>query len=508
MKLYKYALLGVMASGAALSSCSLDYVPEDIYSDVTIPPSPEDDEEQARFETATDVENYMNAINNKYKNQQEHWYLDQLLIAESHSDNAYAGTTGAEVVPYEDNSIEGSNSVLDRDWSRFLGDVAYVNVLINEVDKVKDGSLSQSEITSYQAQGRLFRAMIWFDMVRLWGDIPVIKVTAKDITADNIEESYEAYFPEQSTEAEAYAAIIEDLEFALANCPANSGDKSKLTQEVAMAMLAKVYAEKPVRDYSKVIQYADQLASRGYGLVEDFSDLWALNEDKSDVRARNTREAIYEAHFAPGAGSWVTWMFGRDEMDWNSSFTWAKWITPSRDLINEFLAEGDNVRYPESVVWRDCTWSNYYPADNYAFMYKCRANACSIIKMRYADILLLKAEAKIVGESTRDLAGAADIIDQIRERAGLGKLSNTVRGNQQSLLEAYLHERRLELCFEGQRWFDLVRLDMVEKVMNAVYAKDSGRHAQRNLFNENSYRLAIPQGAIDQNDNLVQNPGY
>ncbi len=508
MKLYKYALIGVMASGAALSGCSLDYVPEDQYSDVTIPPSKDEDEEQARFETATDVENYMNAINNKYRNQQEHWYLDQLLIADSHSDNAYAGTTGAEVVPYEDNSIEGSNSVLKRDWDRYLGDVAYVNVLINEVDKVKDNSLSASEITSYQAQGRLFRAMIWFDMVRLWGDIPVIKATAKDITADNIDESYEAYFPEQSTELEAYEAIVEDLEFALVNCPANNGDKSKLTQEVAMAMLAKVYAEKPVRDYSKVIQYADQLASRGYGLVDDFADLWALNEDKSDARARNTKEAIYEAHFAPGAGSWVTWMFGRDEMDWNSSFTWAKWITPSRDLINEFTAEGDNVRYPQSVVWRDCTWSNYYPSDNYAFMYKCRANAVSIIKMRYADILLLKAEAKIVDENTRDLAGAADIIDQVRERAGLGKLPNTVRSSQEALLEAYLKERRLELCFEGQRWFDLVRLNMVEKVMNAVYAKDSGRHAQRNIFNENSYRLAIPQGAIDQNDNLVQNPGY
>lgn len=125
MKLYKYALLGVIASGAALSSCSLDYVPEDIYSDVTIPPTEDEDEEQARFETATDVKNYMNSINNKYKNQQEHWYLDQLLIAESHSDNAYAGTTGAEVVPYEDNSIEGSNSVLKRDWDRYLGDVAY-----------------------------------------------------------------------------------------------------------------------------------------------------------------------------------------------------------------------------------------------------------------------------------------------------------------------------------------------------------------------------------------------
>ena len=54
----------------------------------------------------------------------------------------------------------------------------------------------------------------------------------------------------------------------------------------------------------------------------------------------------------------------------------------------------------------------------------------------------------------------------------------------------------------------LCRLNKVEEVMNAVYAKDSGRHAQENLFNENSYLLAIPQGAIDQNENLIQNPGY
>ena len=69
-------------------------------------------------------------------------------------------------------------------------------------------------------------------------------------------------------------------------------------------------------------------------------------------------------------------------------------------------------------------------------------------------------------------------------------------------------ERRMELAFEGQRWYDLCRLNKVEEVMNAVYAKDSGRHAQENLFNENSYLLAIPQGAIDQNENLIQNPGY
>ena len=102
----------------------------------------------------------------------------------------------------------------------------------------------------------------------------------------------------------------------------------------------------------------------------------------------------------------------------------------------------------------------------------------------------------------------SDIIDRIRNRAGLGKLPQSTRSSKEALLQAYMDERRMELAFEGQRWYDLCRLNKVEEVMNAVYAKDSGRHAQENLFNENSYLLAIPQGAIDQNENLIQNPGY
>ena len=69
-------------------------------------------------------------------------------------------------------------------------------------------------------------------------------------------------------------------------------------------------------------------------------------------------------------------------------------------------------------------------------------------------------------------------------------------------------ERRKELCFEGQRWFDLVRLDKVEEVMNAVHAKDSGRKAQVYTYDKNSYRLPIPQSVIDANDKIHQNPGY
>ena len=159
-------------------------------------------------------------------------------------------------------------------------------------------------------------------------------------------------------------------------------------------------------------------------------------------------------------------MFGRDLVNWNNNFTWAKWVTPSRDLISTFKQEGDEVRFKESVVYYDCGWSNYYPSDNYPFMYKCRSANSSIIKYRYADVLLLKAEALIM-QDTPDLEGAADIIEEVRDRA-----------------------------------------KVVEEVMNAVHAKDSGRKAQVYTYDKNSYRLPIPQSVIDANDKIHQNPGY
>ena len=105
-------------------------------------------------------------------------------------------------------------------------------------------------------------------------------------------------------------------------------------------------------------------------------------------------------------------------------------------------------------------------------------------------------------------AAAADAIDEVRTRAKLPKLTAAVKSNQQNMLTAVMNERRMELAFEGERWYDLVRLDKVEEVMNAVYAKDSGRRAKAWDFTPNSYRLPIPLSVLQTNTNLVQNEGY
>ncbi|EOR95520.1 putative outer membrane protein [Arcticibacter svalbardensis MN12-7] len=506
MKL-KYIFQGLICGVLFIvASCSLVKDPLDTYSDVT--EGVDSAGVNVVFKDKAAVLSHLTTLYNQMRDRQEHWYLDLLLVAEAHSDNAYAGTTGAEVVPFENNSIEGSNTVMNRDWNRYMEDVARANRLINNVDSVVDNSFTNTQREEIKAQGKIFRAMVLFDMVRLWGSIPVITKEAGDITSETIGDVYGDYFPAQNTQEEAYRQIEKDLLEALVSAPNNNAtNKTLFTKSVARTLLAKIYAEKTLRDYSKVIQYCDAITADGFDLVTDYSDLFGMNATKTDAKVRNTKESILEAQFFTGGGNWVTWMLGRDLSNYGNSFTWAKWITPSRNLIKAFQDEGDQTRYSESIVYYQTTWSNYYPAINYPFMYKTRSAYNSIIKFRYADVLLLKAEALIMGTSP-NLSAAADIIDRIRLRVGLAKLPTSVRGNKDAMLDALLKERRLELAFEGQRWFDLVRLDKVETVMNAVFAKDSGRKTLVYKFNTDSYLLPIPQAVMDQNPNLVQNPGY
>jgi hypothetical protein len=518
MKNMKRKNLFILCSLALFAaSCSLDYDPMDIYSDVT--EGVATDSVTIVFKDKAAVVSYRTTIHDTYKNRQEHWYLDMLLLNESHADNAYAGSPGNETTPFEVNSIEGSNTNLNRDWTRYMEDVGIVNLFINNIDACPDAALTVVERAQYKAEALIFRSMIYFDMARIWGNVPLITTTAGDITSETVADVYDSYFPPQTSELEVYQQIEMDLLEALNDAPDNDpNDKTQFSKTVARTLLAKIYAEKPLRDYDKVIQYCDAVGADGIDLENDYSTLFGIvltdpaqpvGQDNPAIApiTRNSKEVIYEAQYFTGNGNWLVWMLGRPLDDWTFYFTWAKWITPSRDLLKAFQDEGDTKRLNEAVVWYDCEWSIYYPANNYPFMYKYRSAYSNMIKYRYADLLLLKAEALIMKDSP-DFAGAKAIIDRIRQRAGLNALLASATANKENILNALLKERRLELAMEGERWFDLVRLDKVEEVMNAVYAKDPGRPAQRYPFTQNSYKLPIPQTVIDQNPNLVQNPGY
>ena len=138
-------------------------------------------------------------------------------------------------------------------------------------------------------------------------------------------------------------------------------------------------------------------------------------------------------------------------------------------------------------------------------MYKCRSAYNSIIKLRGADIQLLKAEALA---HKGDLASAATLTNEIRARVNLPALEASKTSSEDAMLNSILNERRLELALEGQRLFDLIRFGKLMEVMNGINSRDEGRLPQARPFVEEHRLMPIPQTALDKNSNLVQNPGY
>lgn len=507
----KYISGILAAAGLMFTGCSLDYEPVSDYSDIT-EGSIDESQEEVIYANRANAESALTALYEDFRGNQNQLQLDWLLIGDVHSDNAYAGTTGTEVVDPATNDLNGTTLCVNRDWEYYMLQAAKCTKFIVGIESVGDKSLSDDEVNTMRAQAEILRAFIWFRMVRMWGNIPIVTTVPADITSENIAESYESYFPKQNTEAEAYEYILKDLNDALLYAPDGTSDKTRFSKDVARALLAKVYAEKPVRDYSKVIQYVDELTARGYSLMPSYGDLFNIDGPVKDGYSAtplhtNCAESILEVHYPVGSGNWASWMYGRCLEDWDYSFTWAKWITPSRDLLAAFDSEGDIQRKEQTVVYYSCNWSNYYPSENYAFMYKVRSGYSNIFFLRYDDLLLLKAEGLLYGDNV-DINGAAAIVDQIRARAGVAPLSTQEKSSLDNMRKAYVKERRLELACEGERWFDLVRLDLVEEAMNAAQRTDPGRLPLAVPYTQNSYLLPIPQSVLDTNPNVVQNPGY
>ena len=514
MKL-KYICWGVVATSLAFTSCGLNYEPVSDYSDVTegIEDTDPDatESEMVVYKNRADAESALSQLYEDIRGNQNFLQLDYLLIGDVHSDNAYAGTTGSEVVDPATNDLNSTTLCVNRDWEYLFDQAARCTRFIVGVENVADNSLSQAEINTMRAQAEIFRALIWFRAARMWGNIPLVTTIPPDITSENIAEAYESYFPKQNTEAEAYEYILRDLEDAYEYAPKGNGDKTLFSHDVATALLAKVYAEKPVRDYNKVIQYVNELTANGYALNPEYGMLFDVDMTESSTGYvatplyENTPESILEIHYPVGSGNWASWMYGHCLEDMNYGFTWAKWITPSRSLTDAFDELNDTQRKNQTVIYQSCDWSNYYPSDDYAFMYKVRSGYSVIYFLRYDDLLLLKAEGLL---ANGDLAGAADIIDQIRTRAGVRLLTSTEKGNKDTLFSLYVNERRLELACEGERWYDLVRLDLVQEVMMEAQRTDPGRLPLANPYTADSYLLPIPQDVLDTNPNVVQNPGY
>ena len=498
-----YTILA-LASLIVLSSCELNLYPETGYSEGNV--KVDDEAGESQYSTREDMKGLRDAMYSSWtKDIQEKGYLDWLVYAECRADNAYGGNPGTgELMAIEANKQDGENKNVVRDWDWYQGQVSNCNNIICNIDRIKeaDPTMTDKEYREWKSEAYCWRAWNLFQMSYIWGDIPLVNTIPPAITAENIEEVYDEYFPGRTPIADIYAQIISELEYACENAPdTDPANKHLFTKAFAHGMLARIYAEATARDWSKVAQHCAAVEGMGYKLVDDYAQMWAY--DEADA-VRNTSESIFEITWSKSNGNWVWMMFHRNAYNPNDSYSWIKWITPSRDLIAAYDAEKDTERKNACIVYDEAIWSNYYPGDAYAFMHKVPTNASSIILMRLGEIYLLHAEALAM---TGDLAGATEYVNKVRTRAGIKTIA--VPSSQEAMIDAILKERRLELAFEGFRFFDLLRhgFERTKAIHDAMPQQDSYWQPRFPLTEETVF-MPIPQTALDNNPSLVQNPGY
>jgi starch-binding outer membrane protein, SusD/RagB family len=444
------------------------------------------------YYTASEVENDLAGIYSDFRN--EYWELDYFVNGDAQSDDAYAGADNAANFQIDDYRLDATNSNVSRDWGYLYTTIGKANIVINNVEITPDPNFSDQRKREIKGEASFIRALMYFQAVQLWGDVPL---QIKEVTTVSIEllpEIFPQLFPKRAPKEEVFALIIADLEYARDNVKTSQPDKGFVTKGAVNALLAKVHAVAEPRDWNKVSAYCDDVINGGYSLLPEYDMLWN-NENE------NSSEAIFEINYegTSSSGNWGASMF--------SGVDWKKFNIPSNDLVKAFEDENDDIRMNASIVFADVTgiWSDpNWPQTHYPFINKYRLitspSPQNYIILRLADILLLKAEAL---NELGDVNGAELLVNQIRSRVDL---PGTSASTQDAMRLAIEKERRLELAFEGHRWFDLKRTGRAITVINSAIGPD-GSSFGYNLV-ETALVWPIPQSELDKNELLIQNPNY
>lgn len=443
--------------------------------------------------SASEAENLLQGIYTDeigYAHGLEFNVLDRITNGDVWADNCYAGGDNAANITIDLFSANSLNDNIRRDWVDAYSIIGNINIALPQIQACTDPALSATRKAQILGESRFMRAFTYFDMVRLFGKLPVILQPA-DLS--NSESLIKSTIVPQSSIDSVYDAILQDLWYAKDNVQNDNVPPNKMvvTKGAVNSILAKVYASMPTPNWDSVAYYCDQVIPN-YSLMPDFNSLWDNNH-------KNNAEAIWEFNYVGWSviGNWIPSQF--------QGASWKKFSTPTNDLINTFRTEGDSVRLHASISFVDYGWDDPYWKNplNYPVLSKYNDpnnGTNDFYLIRLADILLLRAEAY---NFKNDITNAAKLVNEVRTRV---QLPNTTASSQSDMALAIAKERRLELAFEGHRRFDLLRTGRAIEVMNAQ--KDG---AGNNLnYNVQPFMLVypVPQQQLDLNPKLVQNPGY
>ena len=442
------------------------------------------------------------------------WLNQMMVIGDIASDNAVAGGENAsDVIRLQniddfDYQLLANNGELEDLWNSAYEGVNRTNYLISYKDvNLLGNTVDFDGKEALFGEVRFLRAYYYFNLTKMFGDVPLFTNGKLGITDFGT--------LERAPQADVYAQIETDLLDAISILPTAASQQGRITKYAAQALLGKVYLYQEKFDLAAPM--LENVVNGPFSLISDYDSIFLLENE-------NGPESVYEVQYSNGSPyyNWsgqtrgqgnyavqqcgVRGFSGTADMPYNPG-----WSTnlPTQDLAAAF-EDGDQRK--DATCFDVAAYAAANPALEVTFQVAPFKNTDLYNKkylprkgqtsgqvelnyennqriIRYADVLLMAAEANLRGTSG-SATKAQTYLDMVRDRA-FGDEDHRVSAT----VQAVWNERRLELGMEGDRFFDLVRTGQAATVLGSGYST-----ATNGVF-------AIPQREIDISG-LTQNDGY
>jgi hypothetical protein len=429
--------------------------------------------------------------------------------------------------------VNSDNIYMDGLWRGYYAGISRTNIAIKDLSTA---ALSSSVIVSRTAEMRFLRAYLYFNLVRMFGGVPLV------LTVPTGPQNQDSSFYHRASVSDVYnKGIIPDLQFAAANLPIKSAtDVGRATKGAAETLLAKVDMYLTTPNWKQADSLTqDVIASGQYQLMPNYSVLWRQAGDNCAESVFEVETGIYgSADY--GIPGYVEFQGIRQDNGMGTPFTpWNNpgfnqpsgddgygFDLPSANLVAAY--EPSDLRKAATIISLpassppDTLYDGFVVptmvgiSENYnykAYHSKILAPPGSLgvvlpqIEvfdgdrglcqknlhiLRYAEVLLIKAEAD---NELQNTSSAISLLNQVRSRAGL---TGTTASSQTDVRTAIWNERRVELAMEHDRFWDLVRQGRAAQVMIAS-GKTNFVAGKNELLPIPSAEIAVSGGALTQN---------
>lgn len=525
--------------------------------------SPQDQPNPANFfVNETSAQNANSAIYNFWLRDARLHGRDLWIILDAMTDDANWRSNRAESIQQEKWDIYPTHIPMVNYWTQVYRSINAANFSIEGIPASTDASFTDEKRAQYIAEARFMRGFNYLFLATLYGDIPLTKKTLNN---------FDEYDQPKSTQAEVYAAVIEDLIFAKDNLPASwpASYQGRPTRAAAAAYLAQTYlfmgdfvnAETAARDAITIAE------GDGFMLVDDYESIFReATEDNA--------ETIFKFEFvknSPDMGTNTTVQINVNPSENEfKNILGAAWMysLPQRSLYDEYEDDdprrgytiyapgdfygfyqnpektftlrdynelGELVSYQRTIKPGDSVFFQYYWSQTGMGTKKMstdlkdltneRWSGKDIPLMRMAELYLFLAEAL----AEQGKAEALDWINKVRARPSVNLPPRAIgdgRVGDADLISILRHERRVELALECKRLFDVMRWQILgdifqgENVKRHFYwmylnATSDPKASPSVMFDQPALqfpkhnRFPIPQEEIDLNSMIDENnPGY